>query len=403
MNIVQSIEQRINLPSDSETQRSQKLLAMGVVFFSLIGTLFNALRINSVGLPEVALVNLFLAATLAIAFGTVLAWPRSYYPVVIIVLLISLIGNLLTHFFSGGFTSGMLYISWTIATLVLAALFVGRRAVLAFTGGYILVVLLAGYLEPRAQAYLPQIDASTITMTAMINLIILGLITAGAILYLFNQVERYRRRADDLLLNILPGSIAMRLKETPGTIADGYNEVTVLFADIVDFTTMSAAADPVDVVSKLNEIFSEFDDLAAKHGLEKIKTIGDAYMVAGGLPAPQPDHVEAVAAFALEMLEAIGKHQSWTGAPIRLRVGINTGPVVAGVIGRQKFIYDLWGDAVNVASRMESNSLANEIQVTEAVKERLGGRYTFIPRDPIPIKGKGLMVTYLLRPLPMIE
>ena len=196
----------------------------------------------------------------------------------------------------------------------------------------------------------------------------------------------------------MPGSIAERLKRSPEIIADGYSDVTVLFADIVDFTTISSAADPVAVVKLLNDIFSEFDGLAEKHGLEKIKTIGDAYMVAAGLPEPRPDHTEAITHFALDMLQAVKKHEDFYGEPICLRVGMNSDPVVAGVIGRQKFIYDLWGDAVNVASRMESNGLANQIQVTRVVKEKLDDQYTFVEREPIHIKGKGLMVTYLLDP-----
>jgi adenylate cyclase len=215
-------------------------------------------------------------------------------------------------------------------------------------------------------------------------------------LFLFRQLDNARRRADDLLLNILPAPITERLKAAPVTIADGFDEATVLFADIVDFTTMSAKADPIEVVGKLNEVFSEFDELAQSHGLEKIKTIGDAYMVAAGLPDHRPDHVEAMVDFARVMLAAANRHTSWSGESIRLRVGINTGPVVAGVIGRHKFIYDLWGDAVNVASRMESNGLANQIQVTQAVRDRLDGRYTFEPRGPVEIKGKGLMMTYIL-------
>ena len=211
-----------------------------------------------------------------------------------------------------------------------------------------------------------------------------------------HELELERARSESLLLNILPASIAARLKEDPHTIADGYNDVTVLFADIVDFTTMSAAVSPDDVVRKLNEIFSDFDVLAARHGLEKIKTIGDAYMVAGGLPEGRPDHCQAVAAFAVEMLRVLDRHTSWTGEPIRIRIGINRGPVVAGVIGRQKFIFDLWGDVVNVASRMESNGLSNQIQVTEAVKEYLDGQYSFEERGPIEVKGKGRMTTYLL-------
>jgi class 3 adenylate cyclase len=160
---------------------------------------------------------------------------------------------------------------------------------------------------------------------------------------------------------------------------------------------MSSNVDPVEVVGKLNEIFSDFDDITAQHGLEKIKTIGDAYMVAGGLPEPREHHCQAVAAFALDMVATIERHKSWTGEPMRIRVGINTGPVVAAVIGQQKFIYVLWGDAVNVASRMESNGLSNEIQVTQAVKDKLAGLYEFEERGPIHVKGKGEMVTYLLR------
>jgi class 3 adenylate cyclase len=215
---------------------------------------------------------------------------------------------------------------------------------------------------------------------------------------LTDQLGLARETADNLLLNVLPRTIADRLKMGEATIADSYDAVTVLFADIVGFTAMSAAVDPVAVVSKLNDVFSDFDQLAADYGLEKIKTIGDAYMVAAGLPLPRDDHTEAVAAFAVDMIDVIGRHQSWTGEPIRLRVGINSGPVVAGVIGRQKFIYDLWGDAVNVASRMESNGLANQIQVTAAVREKLAGRYAFEEREPITVKGKGVMQTYLLRP-----
>jgi class 3 adenylate cyclase len=216
--------------------------------------------------------------------------------------------------------------------------------------------------------------------------------------YVFQQLDLARRRADTLLLSILPAPIADRLKRGPAIIANGYDEVTVLFADIVNFTGMSADADPVDVVSFLNWLFSQFDDLAARHGLEKIKTIGDAYMIAGGLPMPRPDHCEAVIAFGLDVLDVLKHCQAWHGAPVRMRIGVNTGPVVAGVIGRRKFIYDLWGDTVNTASRMEANGVANVIQVTQSVRDKLAGQYDFEERPPMVIKGKGEMVTYVLRP-----
>jgi class 3 adenylate cyclase len=146
----------------------------------------------------------------------------------------------------------------------------------------------------------------------------------------------------------------------------------------------------------LNAVFHEFDDLAEKHGLEKIKTIGDAYMVAGGVPEPRGDHVEAVAEMALEMIAALARLKTPTGDPLALRIGIQTGPVVAGVIGKKKFTYDLWGDTVNTASRMESHGSPGKIHVTQAVHERLEGRYAFEERGPLPVKGKGEMVTYFL-------
>jgi len=201
---------------------------------------------------------------------------------------------------------------------------------------------------------------------------------------------------EELLLNILPSPIAQRLKRAESTIADSFADVTVLFADLVSFTEISAQIPPTRLVELLNKIFSEFDQLAEKHGLEKIKTIGDAYMVVGGLPTNRPDHAEAIAEMALDMQKEIVRFKGGDGKPFRLRIGINTGPVVAGVIGTKKFTYDLWGDTVNVASRMESHGLEGRIQVTEATYERLKDKYLFEPRGATPVKGKGEMMTYWL-------
>jgi len=252
-------------------------------------------------------------------------------------------------------------------------------------------------LEPSIAAVGPTVPAGLSQLLFGMNFGFGLSYMIGASFYFMYLLEQARQQADQLLLNILPPPIAKRLKEDPGTIADSFGEVTVLFADIVDFTGLCAGVDPVAVVNLLNSVFSDFDDLAEKYGLEKIKTIGDAYMVAGGLPKPRPDHCAAVAAFAVDMLRAVSSRTAWNNAPIRLRVGINTGPVVAGVIGRHKFIYDLWGDAVNTASRMESHGLTNIIQVTKAVRDKLQDQYEFEEHGPIYIKGKGEMVTYLMR------
>ena len=195
---------------------------------------------------------------------------------------------------------------------------------------------------------------------------------------------------------MLPESIADRLKKTPGIIADSFPEATVLFADVVGFTTLAAEMSAPDLVSLLNKVFSRFDAIAAEHGAEKIKTIGDAYMVVAGVPAPRTDHVEIVADVALAMRAAILEVSAGTNVPMALRLGMHTGPVVAGVIGTHKFLYDLWGDTVNTASRMESHGVVGEIQVTEAVQQRLEGAYRFEDRGVSSIKGKGEMRTFLL-------
>uniref|UniRef100_UPI0030DA7F12 PAS domain S-box protein n=1 Tax=Oculatella sp. LEGE 06141 TaxID=1828648 RepID=UPI0030DA7F12 len=210
-------------------------------------------------------------------------------------------------------------------------------------------------------------------------------------------LQAEQQESERLLLNILPAAIAKQLKQTPQSIAQRFEEATILFADIVDFTTFSAQISPTELVGLLNEIFSTFDYLAEWHHLEKIKTVGDAYMVVGGVPTPREDHLEAIAEMALDMQQAISCFQREGGKPFTLRIGINTGPVVAGVIGVKKFIYDLWGDTVNVASRMEVQGISGGIQVTDATYSRLKDKYEFEPRGAIFVKGRGEMTTYWLK------
>lgn len=216
------------------------------------------------------------------------------------------------------------------------------------------------------------------------------------------QLAAEQEKSERLLLNILPSAISDRLKQEPAAIADGFAEATVLFADIVGFTELSSRLSPRELVSRLNDIFSRFDALVERHDLEKIKTIGDAYMVVGGLPEPRADHAEAIASLALDIQQEIRTISQELGEPFTMRMGLNSGPVIAGVIGTKKFIYDLWGDTVNIASRMESHGLPGCIQVTEATYQRLQHRYQFQERGLVTIKGKGDMRTYwLLGRLPL--
>ena len=209
------------------------------------------------------------------------------------------------------------------------------------------------------------------------------------------QLTQEQEKSERLLRNVLPQEIAERLKSEPQTIAEGFDAVTVLFADIVGFTEMSARSSPIEVVRLLNEVFSAFDKLADEHGLEKIKTIGDAYMVVGGLPVPRPDHAQAVADMALSMQAFMHELQK-TQPGLAIRIGVHTGPVVAGVIGTKKFSYDLWGDTVNVASRMESHGERDRVQVSDAAAAALRAEFVVEARGTIKVKGRGELATHWL-------
>ena len=205
-----------------------------------------------------------------------------------------------------------------------------------------------------------------------------------------------QERAENLLLNILPGSIAERLKKSPQTIADQFPTASVLFADVVDFTPRSDGLTATEVVGLLDRLFGEFDTLAERYGLEKIKTIGDAYMVASGVPDPRPDHARVLALLALDMVAATRSDGAVGDLDLVLRIGINSGPVVAGVIGRKRFLYDLWGDAVNTASRMESHGTPDRIQITRATYELIKDEFECEYRGTVPVKGKGDMECWYL-------
>jgi len=245
--------------------------------------------------------------------------------------------------------------------------------------------------------------ATTAADFVHINNIMVGL-TLGAIVAFMayavrhteHHLEQEHDKSESLLLNILPRPIAERLKASPQTIADGFPHVTVLFSDIVGFTPMSEKLSPRELVAVLNQLFTGFDRIAAEHGLEKIKTIGDAYMVAGGLPVPTLRHAQAVADFALQARDFALAFGAAQDPPLGIRIGIHSGPVVAGVIGESKFAYDLWGDTVNTASRMESSGVPGRIQCSEATWALLADDYVFEARGTVAVKGKGEMRTFFL-------
>ena len=209
-------------------------------------------------------------------------------------------------------------------------------------------------------------------------------------------VEIEKEKSEHLLLNILPGTIAGRLKAGEKTIANGHQIVSVLFADLCGFTKLSRKTSPADLVSMLNEIFTTFDDIVKNHGVEKIKTIGDCYMLVGGLPNPRDDHAHAVADTALEMVQALERINKNRDIDLAMRIGIHSGPVVAGVIGKIKFTYDIWGDTVNVASRMESSGLPGKIHISEQTMAELNSQFNLEERGMVECKGLGQVKTFFV-------
>ncbi|MDH4142731.1 MAG: adenylate/guanylate cyclase domain-containing protein [Chloroflexota bacterium] len=313
-------------------------------------------------------------------------------------LLVLLIPFLLTISLGGLAASGGVILWSLLAPLGAITFDSPRRAWRWFVAYAILLaaaVPLSATVRPVA-ATLP--DAMALAFLIM-NVGAVSLIAFVLLATFARQREDAQQQADGLLLNILPAEIAELLKADAQQIAEQFDDASVLFADVVDFTPLSASLSPADVVSLLDRLFTDFDALVDRFGVEKIKTIGDAYMVASGVPRRRSDHAQVLAFMALEMQDVVGRHARDDGRALELRIGINSGPVVAGVIGRRKFIYDLWGDAVNTASRMESHGAPGQIQIGETTYELLKDDFECRARGPVEVKGKGVINTwYLLGP-----
>ncbi|HEU4526825.1 MAG TPA: adenylate/guanylate cyclase domain-containing protein [Actinomycetota bacterium] len=315
-----------------------------------------------------------------------------WFPVIINVFLLAPFLHQLveTALFGGLLESGLVVMfGWIIVLAALIAL--GSRVAswwfAAFAASVVYAVVVPRWIDP---IYPPQSAAD-----AAFNLIATALVTYAVTLYFMRQRDRFQKRSDDLLHNILPDEIATRLKKDTAMIADSFESASVLFADVVDFTPMSAEMSPSELVALLDSVFTTFDGFVEELGLEKIKTVGDEYMVASGVPRVRPDHAEAMAELALRIRDHVAVND-FEGRRIRLRMGVNSGPVVAGIIGRHKFSYDLWGDVVNTASRMESGGIPGHIQVSAPTYELIKDRFVCDPRGPIAVKGKGEMDAYIL-------
>jgi adenylate cyclase len=296
----------------------------------------------------------------------------------------------------GGYVASSAVSLWALVAAIGTLFFFTADESIPWFVAFLALTLLSGLLEPTLSRNPAAIPDPIRIAFFVLNVTGVSLTAYMLLQYAVRARDEAFARSEGLLLNVLPKAIAERLKREPGVIAEAHAEVTVLFADVVDFTPFTERTEPERVVRVLDEIFSAFDALAARYGLEKIKTIGDAYMVAAGLPESRADHAEVMAEMALDMQAEFRRLCQPLGLDLAIRIGMDSGPVIAGVIGRHKFTYDLWGDTVNTASRMESHGLAGRIQVSEATYRRLCDQYDFEDRGEIEVKGKGRRRAFLL-------
>ena len=295
----------------------------------------------------------------------------------------------------GGFVNGSAVILWSLICPMGALLFDEPLQAPRWFIAFAILVALSDFLQPYMRLT-NNLSSGLVFFFFAMNLIAVGALVFMMIFYFVNQKNIFQQKSETLLLNILPKEIAAILKNESRTIADHYQEASVLFADMVGFTPLSAQLPPVEMVELLNEVFSFFDSLLDKYGVEKIRTIGDSYMVASGVPRGRPDHAQALAHMALEMRDYISTHTFRNGQRVSFRIGINSGSMIAGVIGRRKFVYDVWGDAVNIASRMESHGLGGAVQITQTTYELIKDEFACEPRGTVNVKGKGEMEVWLV-------
>jgi adenylate cyclase len=387
-------------PADDEELRHKKtllvLLALLILPVSVVwGSLYLAFGVGVGVVP-------YIYFAISVGSLVVFARTRSFRLLLDIQLLDILLTTTAGQMLVGGFLPSGAVGLWGILAPLGALVFLPVRQAIRWFVAFILIFLMTGIV---GEVVFPDADLPVWFTSTMLALNIVG---AGSIAFTLlasfaNQrnaalaaLRAEQDRSEALLLNILPQSIAERLKAASQTIADHFDSASILFADVVDFTPLAQRLPPPEVVGILDQLFSRFDALVEHHGLEKIKTIGDCYMAAAGVPDPRPDHARETALLALDMRDAIAGSLVAGHPGLELRIGINSGPVVAGVIGSKRLLYDLWGDAVNIASRMESHSAPGEIQITRATYELVKDEFVCRRRGTILVKGKGEMETWYL-------
>jgi adenylate cyclase len=385
-------------PNDVEDVRQKKaLLVLLAVLILPVSVVWGSLYL---GFGEPVGVIPFVYFAVSICSLVVFARNRNFHLLLNIQLLDILLTTTAGQMFIGGFLPSGGVALWGILAPLGALVFLEVRQAVRWFVAFVIVFVLTGV---AGEILFVDADVPTWFTSTMLALNIVGAgSVAFAVLASFASQRNAalaalrveQEKSEGLLLNMLPVSIAERLKAATQTIADHVDAASIVFADVVDFTPLAQTLPPAETVGILDRLFSEFDALVERHALEKIKTIGDAYMAAAGVPDPRPDHARAAALLGLEMRDMVATSSAAQG--LRLRIGINSGPVVAGVIGTKRLVYDLWGDAVNTASRMESHGTAGEVQISRATYELVKDEFVCTPRGTIEVKGKGRMETWYL-------
>lgn len=380
------------LPEDRADLVNIKRLFTGALWVSLVTSAISIYQLAALGSPAGALV-VSLPACAGIAALVAMWWRPSTYPGVMhLIAAGTLTTTSLMIVLLGGVLESATNTIWALVVIVgAAAVFADRRA--HFWAGVFVLATVSAFL--LAQVVEPIYVEPTREYLSLYNLIVVGLFIYAVLYYFVRQSGRLYNQSERLLRNVLPQSIAARLKQSDEMIADRFDSASILFADVAGFTPMSASLEPEEVVTLLNAVFTTFDGFVAERGLEKIKTIGDAYMVAAGVPVSRQDHARAICDLALEMRDHLDSH-TIDGRPIQMRIGVASGPVTAGIIGRQKFAYDLWGDTVNVASRMETSGLPGKIQLAAGTVDLVSDWYECESRGEVDVKGKGTMESWWL-------
>jgi class 3 adenylate cyclase len=418
-NWLQQLGQRVITSEDSEKDKLNKTLAIFACGLMGFGAMLWLAIYWAMGIKFSATVPLCYLALSASSLGLYL-WKRNFKLFRFIQVSLFLFVPFIMQWSIGSYVSSSGVMLWALLAPVGVMIFQGPRDSLPWFFAYIVMTGISGFFD----YYLSEGVQQGVTMQSVAVFFSLNFAAVSTIVYLLisyfvNQRDKLQGRLDEqykllqaeqekserLLLNILPGPIAQRLKEQHTTIADGFSDVTVMFADIINFTRLSEEMPPKFMVTLLNEVFSHFDQLAEKYGLEKIKTIGDAYMVAGGLDehhvAPgtavsDRDYCAAICGMATEMRDYMETLSGIRKARLQIHVGIGTGPVVAGVIGRKKFIYDLWGDTVNIASRVTEQAAPSTILVDTTTYRRVRNQFDFEGPQSLQVKGKGEVTVYRL-------